>query len=102
MGLMPRVAIETSTATPARKYREPHERANGPWDAYELEDGGRALERAEQVKGNPKYVEAIAKHHEAKAKLHHGLAHKARHMRKSGAISDRALERAADRKHARS
>lgn len=94
---MPRAAIESSTATPER-HKEPHERPNGPWEEWELEDGGRTMEHADRVKGNPKYVEAIAKHHEKKAKLHHGLAMKARHLRKSGAISDKALERAAERK----
>jgi hypothetical protein len=92
---MPRAAIESSTATP---YREPHERKDGPWQDYELEEGGRHLERAEQIKGNGKYVEAIAKHHEKKAKMHRGLAHKARHLRGAGMISDKALERAAERR----
>lgn len=95
---MPRAAIESAQGNTPSKYREPHERSSGPWQDYELEDGGRALERAEKVKGNPKYVEAIAKHHEKKAKLHHGLAEKARHLRKSGAISDKALAKAAERK----
>jgi len=95
---MPRAAIESSTASPD-KYREPHERSNGPWDDYELDEGGRHLDRAEKIKANGKYVEAIAKHHEKKAKTHRDLAHKARHLRKSGAISDKALERAAERKH---
>jgi hypothetical protein len=98
---MPRTAIETSTATP-EQHKPPHERPSGPWDDWETEDAGQTLERAEKIKANGKFVEHIAKHHEAKAKLHHGLAHKARYMRKSGAISDRALERAAERKHARS
>jgi hypothetical protein len=99
---MPRAAIESSTATPSREYKEPHERSNGPWDDYELDEGGRHLDRAEKIKANGKYVEAIAKHHEKKAKLHHGLAMKARHLRKSGAVSDRALAKAEERKHARS
>lgn len=95
---MPRAAIESSTQTPS-KYREPHERSNGPWQDYELDEGGRHLERAEKIKANGKYVEAIAKHHEKQAKMHHGLAHKARGLRKSGAISEMALEKAAKRKH---
>lgn len=96
---MPRTAIATSTDSPSsEKYREPHERPNGPWQDHELEDGGRALERAEHVKGNPKYVEAIAKHHEKKAKHHRALAESTRHLRKSGMISEKALERAAERK----
>ena len=32
------------------------------------------MERAEQIRGNPKYVEAIAKHHEKKSKHHRKLA----------------------------
>lgn len=97
---MPRAAIESSTETPMDR-KEAHERPNGPWDDWELDEGGRHLERAEKIKANGKYVEAIAKHHEKKAKTHRDLAHKARHLRKSGAVSDKALERAAERKHDR-
>lgn len=95
---MPRAAIESSTATP-EKYREPHERKEGPWDDYELDEGGRHLERAEKIKANGKYVEAIAKHHEKKASTHRNLAHQARHLRKSGMISDKALEKASNKHH---
>lgn len=93
---MPRAAIESSTATP---YREPHERKDGPWQDHELEEGGRHLERAEKIKGNGKYVEAIAKHHEGRAKTHRKLAHQARHLRGQGMISDKALARAAEKRH---
>lgn len=95
---MPRAAIESSTATSSHQYKEPHERKDGPWDDYEKEEAGRTLERADKIKANGKFVEAVAKHHEHKAKLHHGLAMKARHLRKSGAISDKAFEKAAERK----
>ena len=96
---MPRAAIESSTATPGNeKYREPHERSNGPWDEYEKDDAGRTLERAEKIKANGKFVAEIAKHHQKKSKHHHEIASKLKHHMKSGLVSDKALERAASRK----
>lgn len=91
---MPRAAIESSTATPS-KYREPHARANGPWDEYELEDGGRTMERAEKIKANGKFVEHIAKHHQKKAAMHTKMAkHMMPHM-KRGLVSEKAMGKAA-------
>jgi hypothetical protein len=82
------------------KYTPPHERKNGPWDEYDLEDGGRTMERAEEIRGNPKYVEAIAKHHEKKAKHHRKLAEGMKSHMKRGLVSERALEKAAKSNHA--
>ena len=90
---MPREDIETSTDEP-RKYVPPHERKNGPWDSYELEDMGHHLERAEQIGKNPKLVEAIAKHQEKKAATHRKMAGKMRGHMKRGLVSDRQYEKA--------
>lgn len=83
----------TSTEEPSsKKYREPHERKDGPWDEYELEDAGRHMEMAEKVKGNPKMAEAVAKHHEKKAKRHRKIAHEMRGHMARGMVSEKALE----------
>jgi hypothetical protein len=89
---MPGVAIMTSTETP-RKYREPHERKDGPWEDYELDDAGRHMEMADKIKGNPKLVEAVAKHHEAKAKRHKKIAAGMRHHMGRGMVSEKALHK---------
>ena len=98
---MPHAEISKGAGKPydGDKYKPPHERPSGPWDDYELEDGGHALERAEKIKANAKYVDAIAKHHEKKAKVHSKLAVETRALRRSGKISDEAL-RKASAKHA--
>ena len=88
-----------ATESEPHKYVEPHERKDGPWDEYELDDAGRHIERAEKIKGNPKFVEAIAKHHEKKAKTHSELADKTRGLRKSGHISEKALMNAEAKRH---
>lgn len=88
-----------ATESDPHKYVEPHERKDGPWDEYELDDAGRHIERAEKIKGNPKFVEAIAKHHEKKAKTHSELADKTRGLRKSGHISEKALMNAEAKRH---
>jgi hypothetical protein len=92
---MPRAAIESSTQTP---YREPHERESGPWEDHELEQGGHHLERAEQIKANSKFVEAIAKHHEKKASMHRKLAKGMRHHMGRGMISEKAMKHAVERR----
>lgn len=94
---MPRAAIASSTGTPNDR-KEAHERKDGPWDEWELEEGGRHLERADKIKGNAKYVEAIAKHHESKAKHHRKLAHEARHLRGRGMISEKAMAKASEKR----
>lgn len=86
---------EIMSADSGKKYREPHERESGPWDDYEKEEAGRTLERAEKIKGNAKFVEAVAKHHEAKAATHRKLAKGMRGHMKRGLVSERAMERAA-------
>jgi hypothetical protein len=91
---MPGVAIMTANESPSsKKYREPHERTDGPWDDYELEDAGRHLEATDKIKTNPKFVEAIAKHHEKRAKKHHKIASEMRHHMKAGHVSEKALAR---------
>jgi hypothetical protein len=92
---MPRVEIMTSTETP-KKYVEPHERKDGPWDEYELEDAGRHMEVAEKIKANPKMVEAVAKHHEKKAKRHKKIASGMRHHMSRGLVSDKAMHKFAE------
>lgn len=82
------------------KYTPPHERKDGPWDEYELEDGGRTMERSEDIRGNPKYVEAIAKHHEKKAKKHRKLAASMKGHMQRGLVSEAALEKASGKKDA--
>jgi hypothetical protein len=91
---MPKVEIMTGTASPG-KYVEPHERKDGPWDEYELEDAGRHIERADKIRSNPKMMEAVAKHHEKKAKRHRAIAGEMRHHMNAGHVSEKAMERAA-------
>lgn len=93
---MPSVAITSANSGEGGKagpYKEPHERESG-WDEWELEHSGRTMEDAEKIKGNPKFVEAIAKHHEKKAKKHRKMAAGMRDHMKRGLVSDKALEKA--------
>lgn len=98
---MPKAAIMSANDSnePVR-YAPPHERKNGPFDDYELEDGARTMERAEQIKGNPKYMDAIAAHHKKKAKHHHKMAEMMKPHMKRGLVSEKALEKASASNHA--
>jgi hypothetical protein len=67
---MPHAEITSANSGEGGKagpYVEPHKRKDGPWNEYDLESAGSAMEHAEAIKSNPKFVEAIAKHHEKKA-----------------------------------
>ena len=78
--------------------KEAHERMHGPWDNWEIEDAARHMDRAHKIMGNPKFMEAITKHHEAKAKEHHEMvAHMKPHM-KRGLVSEKALEKASNKR----
>lgn len=77
------------------KYVEPHERASGPWDDYELDDAARHIEGANRVAKNGKFAEAVAKHMEKKAARHKESARHARHLAKHGLISEAAMNRVA-------
>ena len=95
---MPRAAIMTANdSREPVKYTPPHERKNGPWDEYDLEDGGRTMERADEIRSNPKFVEAIAKHHEKKAKKHRKMAEGMRGHMKRGLVSEAAMSKAMDK-----
>jgi hypothetical protein len=97
---MPSVAITSANSGKggdAGPYKAPHERKDGPWDEYELEDGGRTMERAEAIKSNPKFVEAVAAHHEKKAKHHRKLAKGMKGHMKRGLVSEKALAKATER-----
>jgi hypothetical protein len=97
---MPRISTDSKSGLSAGKgeamheYKEPHERSSG-WQDYELEDAGRHLERADKIKANPKFVEAIARHHEKKAAHHRKLAEGMKGHLKRGLVSEKALEKAA-------
>jgi hypothetical protein len=90
---MPTAAIESA-------YTPPHERKDGPWDDYELEDAGNAMERAEQIRGNPKMMEAMAKHHAKKAKHHKKMAEGMKSHMKRGLVSEKALAKASESRDA--
>lgn len=95
---MPRVAITSANSGKgghAGPYVPAHERKDGPWDEYDLEDAGRTMERADQIRGNPKMMEAVAKHHKKKAKHHQHLAEAMAPHMKRGLVSEKALEKAA-------
>lgn len=95
---MPRSAIMSANSGEGGRdgpYKPAHERANGPFDDYELEDAGRTMERADQIRGNPKLVEAVVKHHKKKAKHHHRLAESMASHVKRGLVSEKALAKAA-------
>ena len=99
---MPSTAIVSANSGKggeAGPYKAPHERMNGPFDDYELEDAGRTMERADQIRGNPKLVEAVAKHHEKKAKHHRKMAEAMKPHMKRGLVSEKALEKASKRDH---
>jgi hypothetical protein len=81
------------------EHKEPHERKDGPWEDHELDHAGHHLEKAEKIKANPKFVEAIAKHHEKKAKAHHKLASGLKHHMARGLVSETALEKASKSNH---
>ena len=93
---MPKAEIE-SAASPS-KYVPPHERKDGPWDSYELEDCGRHCEMADKIRDNPKLMEAMAKHHEKRAAEHHKIARSMKPHMKRGMVSEAALEKAAKRR----
>ena len=92
---MPRSEIESSTASSTPR-KMAHERLDGPWDDWELMDGAHHLERADKIAGNTKYLEAIRKHSEKKAKHHRDMAHHAGMLAKSGRISPKAMKRVKD------
>ena len=87
---MPRAEIISANS----KYTPPHERKNGPWDEYELDEAGRHLDHAEQIKANPKMVEAVAKHHKKKAKHHQQIAESLSGPMKRGLVSETAATKA--------
>ena len=90
---MPTAAIESA-------YEPPHERKSGPWEDYELEDAGRTMERADQIRGNPKMMEAMAKHHAKKAKHHKKIAEGMKSHMKRGLVSEKALAKASESRDA--
>jgi hypothetical protein len=97
---MPSVSITSANSGKggeAGPYKEPHERKDGPWEDYELEDGGRTMERSEAIKGNPKFVEAIAAHHEKKAKHHRKMAAGMKGHMARGLVSEKALKKVSGR-----
>ncbi len=84
-----------ATAEP-KPYVPAHERTNGPWEDHELEDGAHHLRRAEHIIKNKKFLGAIKKHSERKARENHAMAHKAGMLAKLGKISPRALKKLED------
>ena len=70
------------------KYVAPHERKDGPWDDYELDEMGHHVERAEKIKGNPKLMAAMAKHQEKRAKKHSHMAKMMRPAMARGLVSE--------------
>jgi hypothetical protein len=93
---MPKAEITSANSGEGGKagpYKEPHEREIG-WDEWELEHAGHQMEEADKIKANPKYVEAIAKHHEKKAKKHRKLAASMKGHMARGLVSEKALEKA--------
>lgn len=83
--------------TPAKPtdkpYKPPHERMNGPWDAYDLEEGARHLHRAHEISKNPKYMAAIHAHAVKKAEEQKQMAYRLEMLAKSGRISDKVREK---------
>ena len=86
--MAPTPAVNSSEAD---KYVAPHERKSGPWAEYDLEDAGRTMEMADKIRGNPKFVEAVAKHHEKKAKHHRKMADGMRSAMQRGLVSEKAM-----------
>ncbi len=93
---MPKVSIQSANSG-EREHKEAHERMHGPWDDWEIGEASRHLERAEKIKENPKFMEAIAKHHEEKAKHHRELATEVKHHMQRGLVSEKALHRASEK-----
>ena len=95
---MPKAEIMSANSgeggTAAGPYTPAHERKNGPWDEYEMDDAGRTVERADQIRGNPKMMEAMAAHHKKKAKHHRKMAESMRGPMKRGLVSEKAFEKA--------
>jgi hypothetical protein len=96
---MPKSAITSAQDEPG-KWTPPHERKNGPWDSYDLEDASRTMERADQIRANEKMVEAVGKHHEKRAAHHRKLAKSMKRHMKRGLVSEKALEKASRADHA--
>jgi hypothetical protein len=90
---MPKVEI-VSANSGKDTYKAPHERMHGNWDTWELDDAGRTLERAEAIKSNGKFMDAIAKHFDKKAAEHRKLADGMRSHMKRGLVSEKQLEKA--------
>jgi len=88
---MPSVSI--TSANNAGKYKPPHERSEGPWEDYELDDGMRHLDMASKIVGNKKYVEAIKRHGEKKAHETKQIAHRASMLARAGQISSKQMEK---------
>lgn len=98
--MMPSTAIVSANSGEGGKdgpYKVPHERMNGPFEDYELEDAGRTMERADQIRGNPKLVEAVAKHHKKKAKHHQQMAEAMKPHMKRGLVSEKAAAKASEK-----
>jgi hypothetical protein len=91
--------LSENRAEKMHEYKEPHEREHGPWHDWELMDAGRTLEHGEKIKGNHKFMEAIAKHHEEKAKHHRELSTEMKHHMRRGLVSEKALEKASRSNH---
>lgn len=97
---MPKSDIQTSTDSPAKpsKYVEAHERANGPWDDYELREAARSVHHVHKIAKNKKFMEAIKKHMEAEAEEKHESARQMEMLARSGKISDKAMAAAKARR----
>ena len=92
---MPKSGIMTANDSDEPvKWTPPHERKDGPWEDHELEMAGNDMERADQIRGNPKMMDAMAKHHAKKAKHHKKLAEGMKGHKKRGLISEKAFEKA--------
>lgn len=96
---MPSVSITSANSGEGGKsgpYVEAHKRKDGPWDEYDLESAGHTMQRAEEIKGNPKLVEAVAAHHEKKAKHHRKMAAGMKGHMKRGLVSEKALAKVSE------
>ena len=93
---MPSVAITSANSGKggeAGPYVEPHKRKDGPWADHELEYAGETMSRADDIRGNPKMMEAMAAHHKKKAKHHSKMAE----SMKRGLVSESALSKVSGR-----
>jgi hypothetical protein len=88
---MPREDIRTATDSP-KKYVEPHERPNGPWDNDELSNAAQHVHRVHKIAKNKKFMEAIKKHMEAEAEERHASARTMDMLAKSGRVSSTQLD----------